>query len=81
MRHCRVLRSDLGRDDEALGRLARLRSTVLIRNDLGFNRHRTSPKLVAFSDGVLAIIITIMVIEMKVPHGDELGIALAWVEH
>ena len=27
----------------------------------------------AFSDGVLAIIITIMVLEMKVPHGDELS--------
>ena len=25
----------------------------------------------AFSDGVLAIIITIMVLEMKVPHGSE----------
>ncbi len=29
-------------------------------------------RLEAFSDGVLAIIITIMVLEMKVPHGDEL---------
>jgi uncharacterized membrane protein len=27
----------------------------------------------AFSDGVLAIIITIMVLEMKVPHGAELA--------
>ena len=27
-------------------------------------------RLEAFSDGVLAIIITIMVLEMKVPHGD-----------
>ncbi len=30
-------------------------------------------RLEAFSDGVLAIIITIMVLEMKVPHGDELN--------
>lgn len=30
-------------------------------------------RLEAFSDGVLAIIITIMVLEMKVPHGDALG--------
>ena len=28
-------------------------------------------RLEAFSDGVIAIIITIMVLEMKVPHGDE----------
>ncbi len=27
-------------------------------------------RLEAFSDGVIAIIITIMVLEMKVPHGD-----------
>src|SRR5688572_389294 len=33
---------------------------------------RTS-RLEAFSDGVLAIIITIMVLEMKVPHGDNLA--------
>jgi uncharacterized membrane protein len=32
--------------------------------------HKT--RLEAFSDGVLAIIITIMVLEMKVPHGDGL---------
>jgi len=30
-------------------------------------------RLEAFSDGVLAIIITIMVLELKVPHGGELG--------
>ena len=32
----------------------------------------SSTRLEAFSDGVLAIIITIMVLEMKVPHGDDL---------
>jgi uncharacterized membrane protein len=31
-------------------------------------------RLEAFSDGVIAIIITIMVLEMKVPHGDELSV-------
>ena len=30
-------------------------------------------RLEAFSDGVIAIIITIMVLEMKVPHGDQLA--------
>jgi len=30
-------------------------------------------RMEAFSDGVLAIIITIMVLEMKVPHGDALA--------
>ena len=31
-------------------------------------------RLEAFSDGVLAIIITIMVLEMKVPHGDTIEV-------
>ena len=30
----------------------------------------TKGRLEAFSDGVLAIIITIMVLELKVPHGE-----------
>jgi hypothetical protein len=32
----------------------------------------TKGRLEAFSDGVLAIIITIMVLELKVPHGEDL---------
>src|SRR5262245_46329635 len=38
-----------------------------LEENMGKNR------LEAFSDGVIAIIITIMVLEMKVPHGDSLG--------
>src|ERR1043165_3878061 len=33
----------------------------------------TKNRLEAFSDGVIAIIITIMVLEMKVPHGTDLA--------
>jgi TMEM175 potassium channel family protein len=33
-------------------------------------------RLEAFSDGVIAIIITVMVLEMKVPHGEGLGALL-----
>ena len=33
----------------------------------------TKGRLEAFSDGVIAIIITIMVLEMKVPHGEDLA--------
>jgi uncharacterized membrane protein len=32
----------------------------------------TKGRLEAFMDGVIAIIITLMVLEMKVPHGDRL---------
>ena len=36
-------------------------------------------RLEAFSDGVIAIIIAIMVLEMKVPHGDDLAtLAALW---
>lgn len=37
-----------------------------------FGDHMGKGRLEAFSDGVIAIIITIMVLEMKVPHGDSL---------
>ena len=30
-------------------------------------------RLEAFSDGVLGIILTIMVLELKVPHGDQIS--------
>ncbi len=37
------------------------------------NNHIPKNRLEAFSDGVIAIIITIMVLELKVPHGAELS--------
>src|SRR5882757_2237451 len=33
----------------------------------------TKGRLEAFSDGVLAILITIMVLELKVPHGEDIS--------
>jgi uncharacterized membrane protein len=39
----------------------------------------STTRLEAFSDGVIAIIITIMVLELKVPHGDTLGALLPLV--
>ena len=38
-------------------------------NDRGRRFHMGKNRLEAFSDGVIAIIITIMVLELKVPHG------------
>jgi uncharacterized membrane protein len=38
-------------------------------------------RLAAFSDGVIAIIITIMVLELKVPHGSDAAALLAIVPH
>ena len=35
--------------------------------------HMGKGRVEAFSDGVIAIIITIMVLELKVPHGDDAG--------
>jgi uncharacterized membrane protein len=39
----------------------------------GTEEQMNKGRLEAFSDGVIAIIITIMVLEMKVPHGDRLA--------
>ena len=36
-------------------------------------------RLEAFSDGVIAIIITIMVLDLKVPHGDNISALLPMI--
>jgi uncharacterized membrane protein len=41
----------------------------------------SNSRLEAFSDGVIAIIITIMVLELKVPAGDTLGALVPWIPH
>ena len=40
--------------------------------NLRLTKIMTKGRMEAFSDGVMAIIITIMVLEMKVPHGNTL---------
>ena len=47
-------------------------SSDLISTAKGKGGQMTKGRLEAFSDGVIAIIITIMVLEMKVPHGSRL---------
>ena len=49
--------------------LVRWRFCIRLRQGDTMGKNR----LEAFSDGVIAIIITIMVLEMKIPHGDSFG--------
>src|SRR5256885_5367471 len=58
---------------------SRTRSVVLITGGVG-HHHGSDGKplmgkgrLEAFSDGVIAILITIMVLELKIPHGSEMA--------
>jgi len=41
----------------------------------------TTNRLEAFSDGVLAIILTIMVLELKIPVGDDLNSLKPFIPH
>jgi uncharacterized membrane protein len=54
----------------ALEHLRSLQININFRGQTG--GQMTKGRLEAFSDGVIAIIITIMVLEMKVPHGSQL---------
>ncbi len=59
----------------ALNNNFRKQSFYCVKKQQGLTRGRDfmgKTRLEAFSDGVLAIIITIMVLELKVPHGDTL---------
>jgi transmembrane protein TMEM174 (potassium channel) len=50
-----------------------IRSAARVRHPVEVQRRSdVQGRLEAFSDGVIAIIITIMVLELKVPHGDGL---------
>src|SRR5207249_10896918 len=51
---------------------SRNESSAILQSASARSRMKTS-RLEAFSDGVLAIIITIMVLELKVPHAVELA--------
>ena len=61
---------DLAPDRRSAHGARRLRRVLLWR------RRLKTERLQAFSDGVIAVIITIMVLELKAPHGADLGALL-----
>src|SRR5262249_34751914 len=65
----RIQRADFARarSDSSLGSSGRLAGDAVSARAMGKGR------LEAFTDGVVAIIITIMVLEMKVPHGADVA--------
>src|SRR5690606_10025768 len=72
-RRARLARPQGARHDRGAERPRRLNAAGLTRRREGQDGQRT---VEAFTDGVVAIIIIIMVLELKVPHGEDFSALL-----